>query len=349
MKEKIAAISIGVNLLLAGAKIAAGVFSRSAAVAAEGAHSFVDVFASAVGYWGIKISQKPADKKHPYGYYKFEVLAGAAITLILLATGAGIVWEAIQKLSTPQKAEIGYWAFAAMLFSAAANEIMARIKIHFGKKENSISLLSDGVHSRVDVFASLGVFAGLFLVEYWIYADAVLALLIGVYIIKESFSLGKEAADSLLDVSAGREIEGKIADLAKEMNVDIDSLTTQKKGAAAAANLAINLPKDLKVEAAARIAEELRKKLTGKIKNLAFVAIQIKSHQIETGFYKSAFGKGMGWRQAGRFKKDIEGAAGFGPAGECFCQKCGYETAHERGIPCSNLNCPDCKINLQRK
>jgi len=97
-----------------------------------------------------------------------------------------------------------------MIFSALINEIMARLKIHFGKKENSMALLSDGFHSRIDVFTSLAVFAGLFLTEYWIYADSILAFLVGLYIIKESFSLGREAVDSLLDVSASPEIEEKI-------------------------------------------------------------------------------------------------------------------------------------------
>ena len=86
MKEKVAIISILANVILAGGKIAVGVFSGSAAILAEGVHSFMDIFSSAVGYIGIKISAKPEDKEHPYGHYKFEVLGGTIITLILLAT-----------------------------------------------------------------------------------------------------------------------------------------------------------------------------------------------------------------------------------------------------------------------
>ena len=168
MKEKVAVISISVNTVLAGSKIAVGVFSNSAAILAEGVHSFMDILSSAIGYVGIKISQKPSDTKHPYGHYKFEVLAGTIITLILLATGIGIIYEAYKNFLNPEKIEIGYLAFGVMIFSAVVNEIMARIKIHYGKKENSISLLSDGVHSRVDVYISLAVLVGLFFTKYWI-------------------------------------------------------------------------------------------------------------------------------------------------------------------------------------
>jgi len=349
MKEKIAVISILANMILAAGKIAVGFFSKSAAVLAEGIHSFMDIFSSAIGYIGIKISRKPEDQKHPYGHYKFEVLAGFFITLILFGTGAGIIYEAYQKFLNPSLIKIPVLAFGVMIFSALVNEIMARLKIHFGKKENSMALLSDGFHSRVDVFTSLAVFAGLFLTKYWIYTDSVLAFLIGLYIVKQSFSLGKTATDSLLDVSAGEEIEEKIKSIAEEKGIEIDSLKTQKKGSAVTANLEIKLPSNLKVEEATKISESLKEKLMKEIENLSYVAIQITSHEIETGFYKPEFGRGFGWQRKGRFRGEAEGAKGGGPGGYCACQECGYKIPHERGVPCSTLECPKCKINLVRE
>jgi len=349
MKEKVALISVLANFVLAGGKITVGVFSNSAAILAEGIHSFMDIFSSAIGYIGIRISKKPSDQKHPYGHYKFEVLAGTIITLILLATGIGIVYKAYQNFFNPAEIEIGCLAFGIMAFSAVVNEIMARIKINFGKKENSISLLSDGVHSRVDVYASLAVLAGLFLTRYWIYADSLLALLIGLYIIKESFSLGKKAVDSLLDVSAGEEIEEKIKTIAKIQNIEIFSLKTQKKGSAITANLEIKLPSNLKVEEATKISNSLRDSLIKAIESLRYVAIQIISHEVETGFYKPEFGRGFGWQGKGRFRGEVKTAMGGGPGGYCICPKCGYKTSHESGIPCSQLLCPKCKINLVRE
>ncbi|PIP17962.1 MAG: hypothetical protein COX43_01420, partial [Parcubacteria group bacterium CG23_combo_of_CG06-09_8_20_14_all_35_9] len=234
------------------------------------------------------------------------------------------------------------------IFSALVNEIMARLKIHFGKKENSMALLSDGFHSRVDVFTSLAVFAGLFLTKYWLYTDSVLAFLIGAYIIKESFSLGKEAVDSLLDVSAGPEIEEKIKSIAKVQKIEISSLKTQKKGSAVTTNLEINLPSNLSVEEANKISNDLRKNLIKEIESLKYVAIQITSHKLETGFYKPEFGQGFGWQRKGRFKGKVEQARGEGPGGWCVCPKCGYKITHQPGIPCSTLECPKCKTPLER-
>jgi len=338
MKEKISIISVLANVALASGKISFGFISNSSAVLAEGIHSFMDIFSSIISYLGIKISQKSDNEKYPYGRYKFEVLGGALITLILFLTGLGIVYESVTEFFTTEKIEIGYAVIVVMIFSALINEIMARLKIFYGKKENSISLLSDGIHSRVDVYSSLIVLAGLFLSKYWVFADSILAIIIGLYIIKESFSLGKEAGDSLLDVSAGQEIEEEIKEISQKQNIEISNLKTQKKGSAVTANLEIKLPKDLKVAEASQLSENLRKELINKIESLQYVSIQITSHEIETNFYQPEFGKSLSWQKERK-----------GPAGSCICSQCGYETPHQAGTPCSELQCLKCKINLKRK
>lgn len=349
MKQKIALISILANIFLAGSKIIVGIISNSTAVLADGFHALTDIFSSLVGYFGIKISRKPVNQKHPYGYYKFEVLSGLIITVILLISGIGIIYEAYKKFINPQKVEINYLIFVVMLFSILINFITSKLKIYYGKKENSLTLLSDGFHDKTDVLTSLSVLIGVFLSKYWIYADPLLALLIGLYIIKQSFTLGKEAVDSLFDVSAGEEVEEKIRHIIKKEDIDINSLKTQKKGSILTANLEINLSKDLKVDEATKISEDLRKKLMQGINNLEYVIIQIVSHDIETSFYKPDIGSGFGWQRKGRFKDKIEKADGRGPDGYCICKKCGYKILHEKGVPCYNLKCPNCNINLERK
>lgn len=350
MKEKIALASIDANALLGAVKILAGLISGSVAVLSEGIHSGVDVLSSAICYLGIKIAQKPVDEKHPYGHYKFEVLAGVTITTILAVTGTFVLWQAYRSFLKPEKLTIGPLALGVMLLSALLNEVMARLKIRFGKEGGSVSLISEGIHSRVDVYSSLAIFAGLILAPYWQYADPLLASLVGLYILKESVALGKEATDSLLDASAGVEIENHIRSLVGEKGVEMTELKTQNKGSVITANLKIKLPSDMKVEEASAVAESIREQLMQAISSLAYVAIQIESHDLATGYYKPSpgLGRGFGWQQRGRFKGKIEEAQGKGPEGFCLCEKCGYKIEHQRGVPCSSLRCPHCQINLSR-
>jgi cation diffusion facilitator family transporter len=349
MKEKIALISILANIFLASGKLLVGYFSGSVAILAEGIHSLMDIFSSLISYLGIKIAKKPSDRRHPYGHYKYEVLAGAVITIILFATGIGIIYESYNSLKSPGELSLSYLAFGVMIISAIINEIMARYKISAGKKYNSISLLSDGIHSKVDVYTSLAVAVGLILSRYWLSADSILAIIIGIYIIKESFSIGKEAIDSLLDISAGPEIEKEIKKIAQEKNIEISDIKTQKKGSAVTANIEIVLAKNLSVEAAEKISTNLREKLIKKIESLEYVVIQIMSHDVETAYFKPQYGRGFGWQKRGQHVGEIPQASGRGPDGNCICEKCGYSIPHQRGLPCASLKCPKCNINLTRK
>jgi len=348
-KVFIAQLSILANILLASGKITVGLFSKSSAILAAGIDSFIDIFSSLISYLSIKLGQKPADEKHPYGHYKFEVLGGVIITLIIFISGMGIIYNAINKIFNPEIVSIGYISIGIMVISIILNEIMSRIKIHFGKKENSYSLISDGMHSRLDVYTSIIILLGLFFTPYWIYTDSFLAILMGIYILKSSFSIGKEAVDSLLDASAGPEIDKQIEKIANNQNIEINSIKTQKKGSAITANLEIKLAKNLNVGQATKLSEELRKALINSISNLEYVAIQILSHQLQTGYYKPNMGKGMGWQKREQFLEKTKSTEGKGPKGACICEKCGYTIRHQRGTPCSKNNCPNCNIALKRK
>ncbi len=349
MKEKISLIGILVNSFLTVGKIAVGIFSHSASILAEGFHSLADLFSSLIGYFSIRMSQKPADEKHPYGHFKFEVLGGIIIVIFLLVAGIGTLFEAYKSYFDPQKIQIGYWSFVIMLVSIIGNLVTSKLKRYYGKKENSLALLTDGVHDQIDVWTSGAVLLGLFLSRYWVYTDSFLALLIGLYIVKESFSLGKEAVDSLLDVSAGEEVEKKIRSIVEEENIKLGSLKTQKKGSIVTANLEINLDSGLSVEKATQTSNNLRKKLINNIENLQYVVIQIESHSLETSFYQPSLGRGFGWQKKGKFQEKIEKATGRRPDGKCVCPKCGYSVLHKKGVPCSTIKCPKCNVNLERK
>ena len=318
MKERIAVISVVSNLAIAISKLIIGILSKSTSVVADGIHSITDSISSVIALIGIKAAKKPPDREHPYGHYKFEVLSGLFIAVILFLTGLSIMYESYKSFLKPHNIKFQNLSMVIMGASAILNEVMSRLKIHFGKKENSVSLILDGVHSKVDVYTSIAVFVGIILDRYWIYADASLAMLIGIYILKESITLGKETTDSLLDSSAGEEVENKIKTIISEENVRIIDIKTQKRGPVISANIKVSLPKNISLKRVSRITDLIKDKLNKNIENLEYISIQVQGEESN--------------------HKKI-----------CYCPSCGFEMEHKPSIPCSSLKCPNCNTTLKRK
>ncbi|MCK5476594.1 MAG: cation transporter [Candidatus Aenigmarchaeota archaeon] len=344
MYEKVALIGLIVNIIMAIAKIIIGVISNSFAIIADGLHTTMDIIASGITYLGIIASKKPADKEHPLGHYKAEVIAGYTITIILFLTALWIIYESILSLFSPELIILNYLSFGIVVFSIIINAIMSYAKIYYGKKYDLISLISDGVHSRADVLTSCAVLAGLFLSKYFIYADSFIALLMGFYILSLSFNLGRKATDSLLDVSAGDDVENKIKEIAKNENIELLDLKTQKRGPKISAYINVAFPSKFKVNMASAATKKFEKNLFDSISGIDFVNIQITSHELSESYYKERFGKMIEWQRKGK----MHGYA-FGPGGYCVCSKCGYKIKHKRGVSCSSMKCPKCNIALTRR
>jgi cation diffusion facilitator family transporter len=230
IKKLIAILAVVANFVLAVGKIVVGIISKSASIFADGINSSTDVLASTISYIGIKISEKPADKEHPYGHDKAEVLAGLLITLIIFFSGVWIIYNAISSIIYNQETQLSLLSFIVMGSSAFINWGMSSLKLHFGKKYNSLSLITDGIHSRIDLLVSLSIFIGLFFIKYFSFLDEILALLVGIYILRESLSLGKETTDILIGTQADEKIENKIKEVIKKNKINLSELKTQKMG-----------------------------------------------------------------------------------------------------------------------
>lgn len=170
------------------------------------------------------------------------------------------------------------------------------------KKYQSLALVADAKHSQADVLSSFGVLVGLFLVKYFPLADAVVALIIGGYIIFETFVVGKEITESLLDV-ANKEIEERIKKICTSHKIEIADLKTRKIGAYNFAELKIKLPLKLKVEEVGRITKNLEEKLLKNIPELKYIVISIEPYHMKrstiVGFLGRKFCKEEGFEKIG--------------------------------------------------
>jgi len=134
-----------------------GSIINSTSMVADGFHSLTDGSSNIIGLIGIYFASKPVDEEHPYGHKKFEILAGLFISVILFLIGGKVVLEAINRLFNPIMLDITLESLIVILLTLFINIIVCLFEYRSGKKLNSQILISDSMHTRSDIYVSLGV------------------------------------------------------------------------------------------------------------------------------------------------------------------------------------------------
>ncbi len=255
-KKNISIISTLVNIVLACLKLLVGFSIKSVALIADGIHSGMDIISSAVTYIGIRESEKPADKEHPYGHYRSETIAGFVVIFLLFISAVWIIYEGIIGIIKNEPHTISGIALLVVIISIIANEAMAQIKFKVGRREDSLALIADAEHSRADSLSSIAVLIGLSLVHWFPQADGVAAILVGCYILYETIRLSKEITDNLLDVS-NPQVEEQIKKTCLREEIELLEIRTRKIGSKNFAELKIGLNKEWKMERVSEVIKNL--------------------------------------------------------------------------------------------
>ena len=200
-KTRAAALSILSNALLIALKLVAGVITGSIAIITEAIHSSVDLIASIVAFVSVRKAGEPADEDHPYGHDKIENLA-AVIEGLLILVGAGIIaFESVRRLVDPPEVDSLGIGIAVMGFSVVANLVVSGYLYRQARATESPALEGDAAHLRTDALTSVGVLAGLVLVQLtgfeWV--DPLTALIVAVAIVVAGLRILMRSSRVLVD------------------------------------------------------------------------------------------------------------------------------------------------------
>jgi cation diffusion facilitator family transporter len=191
---------LGINLLVAGAKIIVGAMTGSISMVADGFHSTMDGSSNVIGLVGLAISERPPDEDHPYGHHKYETFATLGIGLLLLLTTWNVLKGAITRLIEGSAPEVTIVSFGVMFVTMGLNWLVAQFESRQGRRLKSSILLADAAHTRSDIFVSLSVIVGLIAVKLgWPWVDAAVALIIVVVIGRVGWQIIQRASGVLAD------------------------------------------------------------------------------------------------------------------------------------------------------
>jgi cation diffusion facilitator family transporter len=270
-KVSVARLSIVSNTALIIMKLAAGIISGSVSIISEAIHSSMDLVAALIAYFSVRVSDNPPDSRHPYGHGKVENISGVIEALLIFVAAIWIIWEAVKKLSgeSSEMESIGI-GLLVMIISAIVNTFVSMKLYKVAKKTNSVALEADALHLKTDVYTSLGVAAGLGLILLTgiEVLDPVVAILVAVFIIFESYQLLKRAFSPLMDTAWK---ENEILELEKKLKilqVNYHELRTRVAGNYRFIDLHIQIPENVSVGDAHRYCDKIEEELKGDYDNL---------------------------------------------------------------------------------
>lgn len=292
-KTKVARLSILSNSSLIIMKLFVGTFTGSVSIVSEAIHSTMDLAAAIIAYFSVRISNKPADVDHPYGHGKVENISGVIEALLIFAASVWIIIEAVKKILHPETVGSIGVGFIVMFISAAINYFVSQKLYKVAKEEDSIALEADALHLKADVYTSLGVGMGLLLI--WItklhFLDPIVAIIVAIFILKESFELLKNAFNPLLDVKlSDKEINTIETTISKFRSdyCEFHNLRTRKSGNIKCIDLHMVFPENMSLKDAHDICDDIENDLENSLKNTeVLIHLESCTHSCPTCEHKN--------------------------------------------------------------
>lgn len=232
---KIAFLSVMSNTFVVAIKIVVGIITGSVAVLSEAIHSSLDLMASLIAFFSVRISKKPADSVHPYGHGKVENLSGTIETILIFVAGIWIIYECVHKIIHPEPLQLPLLGVLVMVVGATINFIVSKVVRKEADRVHSVAMKSNALHLLTDVYTSLGVAVSLLLVTLtgWYILDSIIGMVLAIYIMIEAFKLMKETFPPLIDSRLTENEESavlKIIETFKDEYLEVHNFRSRRSG-----------------------------------------------------------------------------------------------------------------------
>jgi len=203
-KQRVALTSIAASAGLTAAKAAVGLATGSLAILSEAAHSLIDLAATVMTYFAVRLADKPADEEHHYGHGKIESLSALAETALLFVLSGVVIWEAGKRLLAldGHAVEATLAAFAVMAISIVVDFLRSRVLYRVAAEHASEALEADALHFGSDMWSSAAVLVGLAGVKLgYGWADSAAALVVALFVCLAGWRLARRTIDTLTDTA----------------------------------------------------------------------------------------------------------------------------------------------------
>lgn len=269
------------NTCLAIIKGLAGFFGNSYALIADAIESTTDIFASFLVLFGIKYSNRPADKNHPYGHGRAEPLITFLVVGFLITSATIIAYESIINIGTPHQLPKP-WTLIVLAAIIIWKEYSFRIVMKRSIETNSSSLRADAWHHRSDAITSVAAFLGisiaLILGNGYESADDWAALFASGFILYNSYLIFRPALGEIMDEHLYDDLIEQIRMISIQVDgiIDTEKCFIRKAGMQYHVDLHATVDSNITVKEGHDLAHKLKDTLREEIPELGHVLIHVE-------------------------------------------------------------------------
>jgi cation diffusion facilitator family transporter len=228
-------LAIGVSIVLAAVKLAAGVIGHSFALIADGVESTLDIVSASVVWGGLRIAAAPPDENHPYGHGKAESMAALMVAVILLGAAVFLAIQSVAQILAPHGSPAPF-TLIVLVAVVITKELLFHRMSRVSRSVDSTALRADAWHHRSDSLTSAAAFIGislsLILGEGFESLDAWAALFACGIISYNGIRILRTAMSEAMDRAAPQDLLGRIRETAGAVSgvEAVDKCLTRKSG-----------------------------------------------------------------------------------------------------------------------
>jgi ferrous-iron efflux pump FieF len=193
--------SVAVAVILVIAKTWAWRATDSVSVLSSLADSFLDILASLLTFWAVRFSLEPADGEHRFGHGKSEGLAALLQSVIIMASGLFVGWQAVQRLLAPEAVDRPVAGMVVIVASTLVTLALLSWQRYVSRQTGSMAIAADAMHYQTDLLVNVSVVAAVAIAAFtgltWV--DPAVGLAVAGYLVWGAQGIAGQSLDILLD------------------------------------------------------------------------------------------------------------------------------------------------------
>ena len=262
-------VGIFCNVLLFGVKMTIGTLMRSMAVMADAFNNLSDAASSVIGFVGVKMANKPADKDHPFGHGRMEYIAALIVSFLVIEVGITFFKSSIEKIRNPEELAFSWISFIILALSVGVKLWLSVFNRVLGRRIDSKVMLATAADSMGDVITTTATLVSIIVCRFsGVNIDGVVGLIVSIVVIMYGISIARDTLEPLIGKGVDPKLYGEIKELVESYDgiVGTHDLIVHNYGPGRSmASIHAEVPRDVDIETSHEIIDRAEREVSKKL------------------------------------------------------------------------------------